>query len=77
MIRPFTCLCLLVAAGSGLYLYSAKHDAQMLDREITRLGKQAQDSRGRAALMRTELKRMAATPGLSKDLFEQVSKSLV
>ena len=30
----------------------------------------------RAALMRVELERMLATPGLSKDLFEQVSKSL-
>jgi hypothetical protein len=58
MIRPFTCLCLLVAAGSGLYLYSAKHDAQMLDREIGRLGRQAQDSRTRAAMMRAEYDRL-------------------
>jgi hypothetical protein len=58
MIRPFTCLCLLVAAGSGLYLYSAKHDAQMLDREITKLGRQAQESRARAAMMRAEYDRL-------------------
>lgn len=58
MIRPFTCLCLLIAAGSGLYLYSAKHDAQMLDRDITRLGRQAQDSRARAAMMRAEYDRL-------------------
>ncbi|NJR77905.1 aminopeptidase N [Sphingomonas corticis] len=30
----------------------------------------------RAALMRAELERIAGTPGISKDLFEQVSKSL-
>ncbi len=30
----------------------------------------------RAALMRAQLERIAATPGLSKDLFEQASKSL-
>ena len=30
----------------------------------------------RAALMRAELERIIATPGLSKDLFEQASKSL-
>jgi hypothetical protein len=36
MIRPVTCVCLLMAAGSGLYLYQAKHQAQLLDREITR-----------------------------------------
>lgn len=58
MIRPFTCLCLLVAAGSGLYLYSAKHDAQMLDREITKLGRQAQESRARASMMRAEYDRL-------------------
>jgi len=31
---------------------------------------------GRSALMRAELERIAAAPGLSKDVFEQVSKSL-
>jgi hypothetical protein len=36
MIRPVTCVCLLMAAGSGLYLYQAKHQAQVIDREITR-----------------------------------------
>jgi len=30
----------------------------------------------RAALMRAELERIVASPGLSKDVFEQVSKSL-
>jgi len=30
----------------------------------------------RAELMRAELARIVATPGLSKDVFEQVSKSL-
>jgi aminopeptidase N len=30
----------------------------------------------RAQLMRDELARILATPGLSKDLFEQASKSL-
>jgi hypothetical protein len=36
MIRPVTCVCLLMAAGSGLYLYQAKHQAHVLDRDITR-----------------------------------------
>ena len=34
MIRPFTCVCFLLACGSGLYLYQAKHRVQMIDREI-------------------------------------------
>ena len=25
MIRPFTCICMLLAGGSGLYLYQSKH----------------------------------------------------
>ena len=34
MIRPITCVCVLLACGSGLYLYQAKHRVQMIDREI-------------------------------------------
>ena len=37
MIRPFTCICLLAAASSGLYLYQTKHRAQVLDRDIARV----------------------------------------
>lgn len=59
MIRPFTCLCLIAAGGAGLYLYTVKHDAQMLDREIARISRQAQDSRARAALMRAEYDRLS------------------
>ena len=34
MIRPLTLICMLLACGSGLYLYQTKHRVQMLDREI-------------------------------------------
>ena len=34
MIRPITCVCFLLACGSGLYLYQAKHRVQVLDRQI-------------------------------------------
>jgi hypothetical protein len=34
MIRPFTCVCFLLACGSGLYLYQSKHRVQLLDHEI-------------------------------------------
>jgi hypothetical protein len=34
MIRPLTCVCFLLACGSGLYLYQAKHRVQLLDRQI-------------------------------------------
>ncbi|MEZ0495845.1 aminopeptidase N [Sphingomonas sp. IW22] len=40
------------------------------------LGRWRRFDAGRAALMRAELERILAAPGLSKDMFEQVAKSL-
>ena len=54
MIRPFTCVCMLLAAGSGLYLYQTKHRAQMLDREIQRTIKQTEAARDRIGVLRGE-----------------------
>ena len=34
MIRPVTIATCLLACGSGLYLYQAKHRVQLLDRKI-------------------------------------------
>ena len=75
MIRPFTCLCLLFAAGSGLFLYNSKHGAQMLDQEIARTNKSAQESRARAALLRAEYDRLG-DPERLKELANQVLPSL-
>ena len=36
MIRPVTCVCFLLACGSGLYLYQAKHRVNVLDQQIAR-----------------------------------------
>ncbi|HSU07292.1 MAG TPA: hypothetical protein VLI93_17145 [Acetobacteraceae bacterium] len=36
MIRPVTCVCFLLACGSGLYLYQAKHRVNVLDQQIER-----------------------------------------
>ncbi len=54
MIRPATCLSLVAALGSGLYLYQEKYSAQLLDREITRTVKQAEQGRDRIGLLRAE-----------------------
>ncbi len=54
MIRPFTCLCMLLAAGAGLYLYQEKHRAQVLDREIMRVVKATDVARERTGLLRAE-----------------------
>jgi aminopeptidase N len=40
------------------------------------LGRWRRFDEKRAALMRSELERMVASPSLSKDVYEQVSKSL-
>ncbi len=40
------------------------------------LGRWKRFDAGRAALMRAALERIVATPGLSKDVMEQASKSL-
>lgn len=54
MIRPLTCLCMLLAGGSGLYLYQTKHRAQLLDREITRVVQSADAARARTKMLRAE-----------------------
>jgi outer membrane biosynthesis protein TonB len=54
MMRPLTIICMLLAVGSGLYLYRTKHRAQMLDREITATLKQADDVRARGGLLRAD-----------------------
>ncbi len=51
-------------------------NAQTAARFVAPLGRWRRIEPGRAALMRAELERIVAVPGLSKDTFEQVSKSL-
>jgi len=71
MIRPFTCLCLMFAAGSGLFLYNSKHSAQMVDQETAKLIKSAQDNRARAVLLRAEYDRLG-DPERLQELASQV-----
>jgi hypothetical protein len=54
MIRPFTCVCMILAAGSGLYVYQTKHRSQMLDREIARTLKSIDTTRERIGVLRGE-----------------------
>lgn len=54
MIRPLTCVCMLLACASGLYLYQSKHRAQMLDREIGRTMKLTEAARDRTGVLRGE-----------------------
>jgi len=54
MIRPFTCVCVLLAAGSGLYLYQTKHRTLMLDQQIADVLKQADAARARTTVLKAE-----------------------
>lgn len=54
MIRPFTTLCLAAAFGSGLYLYTEKHRAELLDRQIARVMHETEAARQRAGLLRAD-----------------------
>ncbi len=49
---------------------------QVAAKQVPALGRWARFDEGRQALMKGELQRIVATPGLSKDVFEQASKSL-
>jgi aminopeptidase N len=53
-----------------------KLNPQTAARMVPPLGRWRRFDEGRATKMRAELQRILATPGLSKDLFEQASKSL-
>ena len=53
-----------------------KLNPQTAARLVPALGRWRRFDEGRAAMMQAELKRIVETPGLSKDVFEQASKSL-
>jgi aminopeptidase N len=53
-----------------------KLNPQVAARQVPSLGRWRRFEPMRAEMMRTELERIVKTPGLSKDVFEQASKSL-
>ena len=70
------------ASGRGyrfvadMILAMDKLNPQVAARQVPSLGRWRRFEPQRADLMRAELERIARTPGLSKDVFEQASKSL-
>jgi aminopeptidase N len=61
---------------ADMILAADKLNPQVAARLVPPLGRWRRFEPARAALMRQALERIAAAPGLSKDVFEQVSKSL-
>jgi hypothetical protein len=54
MIRPLTIVTMLLAAGSGLYLYQAKQKVRVLDRQISDIRTATEATRQRAEVLRAE-----------------------
>jgi hypothetical protein len=54
MIKPFTFLCMLACVGSGLYLYTEKHSAELLDRQIAHVIHAKEAARQRTGLLRAD-----------------------
>ena len=61
---------------ADILLAADRINPQVAARLVPPLGRWRRFDDKRAALMRAELERIVATPGLSKDVFEQASKSL-
>ncbi len=54
MIRPITCVTFLLACGTGLYLYQAKHRAYVLDTEIEQVVRETEAVREQTRILRAE-----------------------
>lgn len=54
MIRPITCVGFLLACGSGLYLYQAKHRVNVIDQEIARTVHATDTTREQIRLLHAE-----------------------
>jgi hypothetical protein len=54
MIRPFTMVCFVLACGSGLYLYQAKHRVQVLDHEIEKTVRATEELRENIRVLHAE-----------------------
>jgi aminopeptidase N len=71
------------ASGEGyrfladMILAADRINPQTAAKLVPPLGRWRRFDEGRAGKMRTELGRIVAAPGLSKDVYEQASKSLV
>ena len=61
---------------ADLILEADRLNPQVAARLVAPFGRWRRFDEGRGALMRAELERMVASPGLSKDVYEQASKSL-
>jgi hypothetical protein len=65
MIRPFTTVTVLLAAGAGLFLYQTKHQARLLDRQIGDTIRATEAARASTGILRAEWQLLNDTERLS------------
>ena len=66
MIRPITLICWCLMLGSGLYLYRAKHDVELLDRRIVQVARETEVLRGESRRLLDEWIRLGEPEQLRK-----------
>ncbi|MFT8719128.1 hypothetical protein [Acetobacter sp.] len=54
MFRPFTIFCAIMAGGSGMFLYTKKHQTTELDQHISKIVADTQHIRQQTAVLQTE-----------------------
>lgn len=59
MIRPVTCICFVLACGSGLYLYQAKHRVNLIDEQIRQTVRVTDAAREQIRLLHAEWTRLS------------------
>ena len=66
MIRPITVVCWFLVLGSGLYLYRAKHDVELLDKRIQQIARETDTIRGESRRLLDEWIRLSEPEQLRK-----------
>ena len=66
MIRPITVICWVLALGSGLYLYRAKHEVELMDKYIVQIARQTDALRAESRHMLDEWIRLGEPEQLHK-----------
>jgi len=66
VIRPVTCICFVLACGSGLYLYQAKHRVNLIDEQIEKTIRSTDVAREQIRLLHAEWTRLSQPDRLQK-----------
>ncbi len=54
IFRPFTSLCLVAFLGAGMHVYSTKHEAAVMDRELRSIARKVEEAEARTQTLQAE-----------------------